>query len=288
MKTTFRLPPSPRDFAVYDAIVLKGNSTRDAAYLFKLSQTRVRQIASRVLEWLAETLPEVSAADAEKQLRLARQIAGDRLQLLYGMAFRRFETQLQPQFGMLAMRITEAQLRLGHFGGAIDGVMADAEDMAAAIASRDQTGSPSAASRASTRSNVGCMSDSEMHLSSSPLQAKVHSAALHAPYEGSPQATKDIPPDRDCSADSECEKRDAELAAFDAAANAAEESTSDRLKSAQRAARQEFLASAGPLLSEPGTPSPATLSIEADLRQHGEQTLQRLSRRQRRRFANAK
>jgi hypothetical protein len=154
MKTTFCLPPSPRDFAVYEAIVLRGNSTRDAASLFKVSQTRVRQIARRVLDWLAETLPEVSAADAEKLLRLARQIAGDRLQLLYGMAFRRFETQLQPQFGMLAMRITEAQLRLGHFGGAIEEAMADAEDMAAA-ASREQTGSRSAANGASSRSSPG-------------------------------------------------------------------------------------------------------------------------------------
>ena len=95
-----RLPPSGRDFEVFSAVILAGQSTREAAASFRLSQTRVCQIVERVKKWQAEVVGAADAADpqsTEKQpseerlLHLAKCIAAGRLDHLYGEAMRAWE-----------------------------------------------------------------------------------------------------------------------------------------------------------------------------------------------------
>ena len=52
MSTSLRLPPSGRDYRVYQRVVVDGASTWKTAEELKISQTRVRQIVRRVAEWL--------------------------------------------------------------------------------------------------------------------------------------------------------------------------------------------------------------------------------------------
>ena len=83
-----QLPPSERDFQVYQRVVMEGVSTRQAAGEVKLSQTRVRQLVQRVSQWLTEVLPPRTESADEAHLNLARHVAADRLQFLYGEAMR--------------------------------------------------------------------------------------------------------------------------------------------------------------------------------------------------------
>jgi len=78
------LPPSGRDFQIYQRLLLDGASTRQLAADFSLSQTRIRQIFQRVAHWLAQSLPASCEATDAAWLRLAQHIAADRLQMLYG------------------------------------------------------------------------------------------------------------------------------------------------------------------------------------------------------------
>jgi hypothetical protein len=81
------LPPSGRDFEVFEHVVVGGGTTRSAAQEFKISQTRVCQVLERVRAWLDEVTP--TAADeqvSQKQLQLAEGLAADRLDHLYGQA----------------------------------------------------------------------------------------------------------------------------------------------------------------------------------------------------------
>ena len=57
MSVSLKLPPSGRDFLVYQRIVVDSASTRTVAEEVRISQTRVRQIVLRVMQWLVETLP---------------------------------------------------------------------------------------------------------------------------------------------------------------------------------------------------------------------------------------
>jgi len=81
------LPPSGRDFEVFEHVVVGGGTTRSAAQEFKISQTRVCQVLERVRAWMDEVTP--SAADeqvSQKRLQLAEGLAADRLDHLYGQA----------------------------------------------------------------------------------------------------------------------------------------------------------------------------------------------------------
>src|SRR5438270_5671437 len=75
-----KLPPSDRDFEIYESVHIQHCSTWHMAERHNVSQTRVRQIIRRVVEWLGEVLPPQAKVAKEQELYLARQIAADRLQ----------------------------------------------------------------------------------------------------------------------------------------------------------------------------------------------------------------
>src|SRR5437762_13377427 len=102
------LPPSDRDFQIYQRLMIDGASTRQAASDCSLSQTRVRQIASRVAHWMAESLPPSSEAADASYLRLAQHIAADRLQFLYGEAMHGWRATHQAKYAGVILRITAA------------------------------------------------------------------------------------------------------------------------------------------------------------------------------------
>ena len=83
MSTTLKLPPTDRDFEIYDAVHIAGCSTYSQADKHQISQTRVRQIVRRVIEWLGEVLPPQTKVAKEQETHLARQIAADRFQRQY-------------------------------------------------------------------------------------------------------------------------------------------------------------------------------------------------------------
>src|SRR3954463_16340931 len=69
------LPPSHRDFEVYQRVVIEGASTRQAAGEFSLSQTRIRQIVRRVTQWLPANPPPQDEATDAAYLRHAQHVA---------------------------------------------------------------------------------------------------------------------------------------------------------------------------------------------------------------------
>ena len=140
MSSDLRLPPSGRDFDVFSLVIVGGQTTRQAAGQFKLSQTRVCQIIDRVQTWQAEVLPAESPLPEERQLRLGKHMAAARLDHLYGEmmeAWRssqgetkktrnaRFGDEVttttiscgDPKYLLAAMRLATAQAELGVWGG---------------------------------------------------------------------------------------------------------------------------------------------------------------------------
>ncbi len=88
-------PPTPRDFAVFHRSTIEGKPTRDVAWQFEISQTRVCQIVKRVRVWLWEVLPELTGQPAtERQVQLARALAADRLEHLYQEALHAWQASL--------------------------------------------------------------------------------------------------------------------------------------------------------------------------------------------------
>jgi hypothetical protein len=82
-----KLPPSERDFEVFEWVVVEGGTTRGAAAQFGISQTRVCQLLERVRDWLSEVLPAADDTQTTPaQLALAESLAADRLDYLYGQA----------------------------------------------------------------------------------------------------------------------------------------------------------------------------------------------------------
>jgi hypothetical protein len=80
------LPPSERDFLVFERIVIESATTRAAAEEFGLSQTRVMQIRERVAEWIGSQVPETPRLSPRQRLSLASYIAEGRIDHLYSQA----------------------------------------------------------------------------------------------------------------------------------------------------------------------------------------------------------
>src|SRR5262245_8633219 len=121
MQTELKLPPSGRDFEVYQRVIVDGSSTRQAAREFALSQTRVRQVVQRASQWLSKELPAASKERAHVQLWLAQNVAADRLQGLYGETMDRWRTHHDTKnFGM-ALRVILAQSKLPAMPGTLEG-----------------------------------------------------------------------------------------------------------------------------------------------------------------------
>jgi len=92
-----KLPPTERDFEIYRRVKFECVSTRDAAGDFNLSQTRVRQIVTRVVEYLVESVPaSVREDDSSEQLYVAQQLARGQLEFLYERAIRAWERSETP------------------------------------------------------------------------------------------------------------------------------------------------------------------------------------------------
>jgi hypothetical protein len=121
-----KLPPSERDFDIYEAVHIAGYPTRDEAQKYGISQTRVRQIVRRVVEWLGEVIPPQAKIAKEQQSHLARQIAADRFNLQYAEASTNWYQSGELKFASLRIRLTHAQARLGVPGSLIGGLAADA------------------------------------------------------------------------------------------------------------------------------------------------------------------
>src|SRR5438874_10774479 len=121
-----KLPPTDRDVEIYESVHIQHCSTWHMAERHNISQTRVRQIIRRVVEWLGEVLPPQAKVAKEQEIRLARQIAADRFQLQFERLTELWnETQDAKYFG-LRIRLTTAQARLGAVGGVAAGLAADA------------------------------------------------------------------------------------------------------------------------------------------------------------------
>ena len=84
-----KLPPGERDFQVYRFVRVETNSTRAAAQMFGVSQTRVRQVVSRVVEYLLAVAREGLKEDEDEHagsLVVAEQIARMQLEHMYSQA----------------------------------------------------------------------------------------------------------------------------------------------------------------------------------------------------------
>ncbi|MDX1945722.1 MAG: hypothetical protein SFU86_10025, partial [Pirellulaceae bacterium] len=79
-----KMPPTDRDFEIYREVVLGGQSTRHVAGRHGLSQTRVRQLMKRVLEFLMRAVPEkIPEQTKERRLYVAEQLARMHLEHLH-------------------------------------------------------------------------------------------------------------------------------------------------------------------------------------------------------------
>lgn len=79
-----KLPPTERDFEIYREVVLQGESTRHVAGRHGLSQTRVRQLLTRVIDFLLQAVPvELPEQTREQRLYVAEQLARMHLEHLY-------------------------------------------------------------------------------------------------------------------------------------------------------------------------------------------------------------
>src|SRR5438067_5051527 len=121
-----KLPPTERDFEIYENVQVSGLSTYSQAKLHDLSQTRVRQIIRRVVEWLGEVLPPQAKVAKEQELYLARQIAADRFQHQLEEITILWEDTRESKYAGICIRLTTAQARLGAVGGVAAGLAADA------------------------------------------------------------------------------------------------------------------------------------------------------------------
>jgi|GEM_PF-1232470 hypothetical protein len=143
-----KLPPSERDFLVFEAVAFGGTSTRQAAAEFGISQTRVMQIRREVADWIARSVPEDANLTSIQRLRVAAHIAEGRVDYLYAQAMDAWRASQQPRtsicrgglsgevqttrdsygdprYLMVAARIAERQLSLA---GTANKVLAGAED----------------------------------------------------------------------------------------------------------------------------------------------------------------
>jgi hypothetical protein len=257
-----RRPPSGRDFAVFEAVILGGTSTREAAEQFRVSQTRVCQLVERVREWQAEVLPAESDSD-ERRLRLAKILAAGRLDHLYGemmQAWRRSQGEMKktrssrfgddvtttffspgdPKYALAAMRLATAQAALGVFGGLACPPEEDEEACEAG------------------------------HSEASPCDT------------GRPEArpTKD-PPIEDCSQNGQPKPAPAKEAASEPAATTSSKTTCGELSPRQAAARERFLGPVQPPIPA-GESSQTVTQIQVTPEQLGLSVADILSRQQRR------
>jgi hypothetical protein len=253
MSAAMRLPPSGRDFFVYERVVVELQSTRQVAEEAEISQTRVRQIVRRVIEWLGEALPADTQLSEAAQLRAGRQIAADRLEAHYREAARKWRSTELPKFAMLAIRIVAAQVRLPVVAGKYEALMADVLE--------------------------GPLPEEEKSKSRGPRGTSPTKSASHsAPTQPAEAAS---PPEADCSAAAAEATAASASASPESAAASSAEPTSDPLDADARAARAAFF---GPAQAED---RPSSLTPKMTPQELGILTRRPLSRKERRRRQRA-
>lgn len=93
-QSAVKLPPSERDFQVFRFVRVENNTTRGAAGVFGISQTRVRQVVSRVVNYLLAVAREGLDDDDEERagsLSVAEHIARMQLEHLYQKAMQSWD-----------------------------------------------------------------------------------------------------------------------------------------------------------------------------------------------------
>src|SRR5438132_511697 len=105
MSASVSLPPSGRDFLVYHRIVVDTASTRLVAEEAKISQTRIRQIVQRVMQWLVETLPAETELSEAAKIKLGQHIAADRLERFYGESNQAWRQTAEMKYANLCCRV---------------------------------------------------------------------------------------------------------------------------------------------------------------------------------------
>ena len=108
------LPPSERDFQIFEFVEFAGASTREAAEAFGLSQTRIVQVRDRVAQWIVASVPLSLRLSPRERLALAYEIARGRLDYLYSQATEAWRSSHREgsRFLILAARITEHSARV--------------------------------------------------------------------------------------------------------------------------------------------------------------------------------
>ena len=122
------LPPTARDFEIFEQNQVHFLSTRHIAEKHAISQTRVRQIVARVADWLATHLPAKSEAEKEAELRLAQHLAAAQLRRQVEVLKNFFDATGDPKYLRHQSRVIISLARLGVVPGAIDALAADCED----------------------------------------------------------------------------------------------------------------------------------------------------------------
>src|SRR5262245_2832672 len=123
-----KLPPTARDLEIYESVHIQNVSTWHMAERHHISQTRVRQIIRRVVEWLGEVIPPQAKLGKEHELYLALQIAADRFQHQLEEVATLWQDTRESKYAGIRIRLTTAQARLGVVGGVAAGLLADAAD----------------------------------------------------------------------------------------------------------------------------------------------------------------
>jgi len=281
MSVSPKLPPTGRDFIVYQRVVVDGASTRMVAEEAGVSQTRVRQIVIRVMQWLVETLPADTELSEAAQLRLAQHIAADRLERFYVEANRYWQHTTQPKFAYLCLRVMAAQSKLAAQPGTLEALAMDAiigplpDDVGQTFLS--------------AKENVGqtFLSANENKATPSSRKPSAKSAAASAIEGKHKTADKNVcptsaPPLRDCSPGPSSEAATAETSSSVPVATPSAPEPCDKLPPAARAARRAFLAPAH-LPNDHGKEAPVT-EIKITPQTLGLSTKKNLSRKERRRL----
>ena len=123
-----KLPPTARDLEIYESVHIQNLSTWFIADRHHISQTRVRQIIRRIVEWLGEVMPPQTKLAKEQELHLARQIAADRFQHQLEEVAMLWQDTRESKYAGIRIRLTTAQARLGAVGGVAAGLAADAAE----------------------------------------------------------------------------------------------------------------------------------------------------------------
>lgn len=191
MSDSPQLPPSARDFLIYQRVVIEGVSTRSAAEEAGVSQTRVRQLVIRVTQWLALALPAGTELSEAAQLRVGQHIAADRLEHFYCQANRAWLETTQPKYASLCLRIITAQSKVPALPGTIEALAMDAV-IGPLPDSGGQTFPTASEEDAAGR-------DARDHALAPLDVARAASSAPESRAADKHVGCTDAPPDRDCS-----------------------------------------------------------------------------------------